>query len=44
MPFAMVIATIAVGGSVTIMRMIDADAIPWEEHYVPDLDSDKQWD
>ena len=26
------------------MRMIDADAIPWEEHYVPDLDSDKQWD
>ena len=25
-------------------RYIDADAIPWEEHYVPDPDSDKQWD
>ena len=40
----MVIATIAVGWSVTIMRMIDADAIPWEEYYVPDPDSNVQWD
>lgn len=26
------------------MRLIDADAIPWEEHYVPDLKSGKQWE
>ena len=26
------------------MRLIDANTIPWEEHYVPDPDSDKQWD
>ena len=25
-------------------RLIDADAIPWEEHYVPDPNSDRQWD
>jgi NADH pyrophosphatase NudC (nudix superfamily) len=24
-------------------RLIDANAIPWEEHYVPDLESGKQW-
>lgn len=26
------------------MILIDANTIPWEEHYVPDPDSDKQWD
>lgn len=26
------------------MRLIDTDAIPWEEHYVPDLESGKQWE
>ena len=25
-------------------RLIDANAIPWEEHYVPDPNSDRQWD
>ena len=25
-------------------RLIDANTIPYEEHYVPDPDSDKQWD
>ena len=25
-------------------RLIDANMIPWEEHYVPDTDSNKQWD
>ena len=25
-------------------RLIDANAIPYEEHYVPDTDSGKQWD
>ena len=26
------------------MKLIDADKIPYEEHYVPDPDSDIQWD
>lgn len=26
------------------MRLIDADKIPWEEYYVPDPDSNAQWD
>lgn len=25
-------------------RLIDANAIPWEEYYVPDPDSNVQWD
>lgn len=25
-------------------RLIDANAIPYEEHYVPDLESGEQWD
>ena len=25
-------------------RLIDANAIPWEEYYVPDPDSNAQWD
>ena len=28
----------------TEKRLIDANAIPWEEYYVPDPDSDAQWD
>lgn len=26
------------------MRLIDANSIPWEEYYVPDPDSNAQWD
>ena len=26
------------------MKLINAEDIPYEEHYVPDPDSDKQWD
>lgn len=29
---------------VTEKRLIDANAIPWEEHYVPDPDRNAQWD
>ena len=28
----------------TEKRLIDANAIPWEEYYVPDPDSNAQWD
>ena len=28
----------------TEKRYIDANAIPWEEYYVPDPDSNAQWD
>ena len=28
----------------TEKRLIDANAIPWEEHYVPDPNSEKQWE
>ena len=28
----------------TEKRLIDANAIPWEEYYVPDPDSNDQWD
>ena len=28
----------------TEQRLIDANEIPYEEYYVPDPDSDKQWD
>ena len=28
----------------TEKRLIDANAIPWEEYYVPDPDSNVQWD
>ena len=28
----------------TEQRLINANLIPWEEHYVPDPDSNMQWD